>query len=531
MKRIILLIIVTFFTFSLYSQTSCYNETRSRGISFYNKGQYDNAIKAFTAAKSCPDKPKNNDLDSWISKCKSKPTPTPTPIPVKTDTYIRVDGKSSTTSTKSSSGGSETFNISTDARSWTTWGVPSWCSIENKTSGSFVLRVNANTSTSERSDYMEVRTPNGHSARINIKQSGKKPTGPSAQVESITVDHNQSLDDGKGMIIHVKFNVDNMKGKQGRVTAYFYDNDGNAIKDLNDTQYGTSGSESHVATGKNFTPTYDSSTYSDFKLTIPYSELHQTGTSTRTLKFKICIWDKSVTPNKEFYSGSSWTSFSFTPGTEASLTVDGSTSDKTKHFSESGGRETYYVKTSASSYETWGVPSWCSIENQTSSSFTLVCSRNTSSSSRSDYMKVKAAGKEIRIDITQDAKSGPSAKIVSVSQEHNVSNGFSRGMNIKLKFETSGMLNKRVTATAWFYYADNTTKLNNGFGGQVNVSKSDTAPYEDTTFTMTLFLPYTNLRMMGSGSTTLTFDVVITDSSGNALARDENNSFTYSQGW
>ena len=525
MKRLFCVFSVIFISCVLYGQ-SCYNETRSRGISFYNKGQYENAIKAFTAAKSCPDKPKNNDLDSWISKCKSKPAPTPTPTPAKTDTYIKVDGKSSTTSTQSASGGTETFNVSTDARSWTTWGVPSWCSIENKTSGSFVLRVNANTSTSERSDYMEVRTPNGHSARINIKQSGKT-NSTSATIENVTVSHNQTVSGEDGMTIKMKLNVHGLKDKDGQVAVYFYDENGTVLKDKND-KYNTSGGD--VATHDNIKPKYDNTEWSEFKLSIPYSELHLSGgAGTKSIKFKFIVWDQSTSPSKNILSTSLYnTSFYFNP---AFLTVDGSVTDKTKHFSESGGRETYYVKTSDSSYETWGVPSWCSIENKTSSSFTLVCNRNTSTSSRSDYMKVKAAGKEIRIDITQDASSGPSAKIVSVSQEHNVSNGFSRGMNIKLKFETSGMLNKRVTATAWFYYADNTTKLNNGFGGQVNVSKSDTAPYEDTTFTMTLFLPYTNLRMMGSGSTTLTFDVVITDSSGNALARDENNSFTYSQGW
>ena len=74
---------------------------------------------------------------------------------VKKDTYIRVDGLSSTTINKTSSGGEEVFNITTDAKSWSTWGIPSWCSIENKTSFSFKLRVNKNTTTSERSDYME----------------------------------------------------------------------------------------------------------------------------------------------------------------------------------------------------------------------------------------------------------------------------------------------------------------------------------------------------------------------------------------
>ena len=531
MKRVFLLIIFTLLTFSLYAQTSCYNETRSRGISFYNKGQYENAIKAFTAAKSCPDKPKNNDLDSWISKCKSKPTPvptptpTPTPTPAKTDTYIKIDGKSSTTSTKSSDGGTETFNVSTDAKSWTTWGVPSWCSIENKTSSSFRLRVNANTSTSERSDYMEVRTPNGHSARINIKQSGKANTNK-ADIENVTVSHDETVNGESGMKINMKLTISEKKGKNCSVVAYFYDESGNKLKDSNN-KYSTK--EGSVCAFKDITPSYESSEWKSLSITIPYSELHLPSSGSKTVKFHLVVWDESVSPNESLFRSESYsTSFYYT---NSYLKVDGSSSDKTKRFSESGGRERYTVDTSDSSFETWGVPSWCSIENQTSSSFTLVCNRNTSTSSRSDYMKVKAAGKEIRIDITQDASSGPSAKIVSVSQEHNVSNGFSRGMNIKLKFETSGMLNKRVTATAWFYYADNTTKLNNGFGGQVNVSKSDTAPYEDTTFTMTLFLPYTNLRMMGSGSTTLTFDVVITDSSGKTLARDENNSFTYSQGW
>lgn len=146
-------------------------------------------------------------------------------------------------------------------------------------------------------------------------------------------------------------------------------------------------------------------------------------------------------------------------------------------------------------------------------------------------MIVKAAGKEIRIDIKQDAKSGPSARIVSVSQEHNVFSGMAKGMNIKVKFQTSGMLNKRVTATAWFYYADNTTRLNNGYGGQVHVSNSDTAPYEETTFTMTLFLPYQSLNMARGFNGSLSFDIVISDSSGNRLAGQDNYSFTYSLPW
>lgn len=102
-------------------------------------------------------------------------------------------------------------------------------------------------------------------------------------------------------------------------------------------------------------------------------------------------------------------------------------------------------------------------------------------------------------------------------------------MNIKLKFSVSGMKGRSVKATAWFYYGDNTTELKNVYGGQVHVSKSDVAPYEDTDFTMTLFMPYQSLNMGRGWNGSLSFDVVISDSSGKKLARKNNSTFTYSQ--
>lgn len=49
----------------------CYNFTRTQAISFYEKGEYRIARDQFVAAKDCPDKPADNDLDSWIDKCDS----------------------------------------------------------------------------------------------------------------------------------------------------------------------------------------------------------------------------------------------------------------------------------------------------------------------------------------------------------------------------------------------------------------------------------------------------------------------------
>lgn len=446
---------------------------------------------------------------------------------------IRVDisqgkGNSLTVSTESlsfsSAGGSRTITVNSNS-SWKIgtktydWGH---LSINGNT---VTLRVDANTSTSSRTDYFTIKSGNLEK-RINISQSGNtQTTSNNGTIKSVYVSNDADVDGEKGLSVKVSFDVSGMKGHNGRVSCYFYDSNGNALIDRNN-RYHTSGTPSNVSSGEDIKPRYDNSTYTDFEIKIPYSELHLSSTYSRTLRVDVIVWD--------YYSGSGkevarkdGTTFTCVPNVSY-LKVDGTTTDKSKYFGESGGREYYSVSTSASTYETWGVPSWCRIEDKTSSGFTLVCERNTNRSSRNDYMKVKAAGKEIRIDIEQAASSGPTASITSIEQVHNVMNGFVKGMNIKLKFDVSGMQGRTVRATAWFYYADNSTKLNNAYGNQVSVSRSDTAPYENTTFTMTLFMPYQGLNMAYGWSGSLTFDIAIYDSSGNKLARQDNNSFTFS---
>lgn len=446
---------------------------------------------------------------------------------------IRVDisqGKrnSLTVSTESlsfsSAGGSRTITVNSTS-SWKI-GTKTYDWGHLSTDGNIVtLRVDANTSTNSRTDYFTIKSGNLEK-RINISQSGNTQiTSNNATIKSVYVSNDADVDGEKGLSVKVSFDVSGMKGHNGRVSCYFYDTNGNALIDRNN-RYHTSGTPSNVSSGEDIKPRYDNSTYTDFEIKIPYSELHLSSTYSRTLRVDVVVWD--------YYSGSGkevarkdGTTFTCVPNISY-LKVDGSTTNKSKYFGESGGREYYSVNTSASTYETWGVPSWCRIENKTSSGFTLVCERNNNRSSRNDYMKVKAAGKEIRIDIEQAASSGPTASITSIEQVHNVMNGFVKGMNIKLKFDVSGMQGRTVRATAWFYYADNSTKLNNAYGNQVSVSRTDTAPYENTTFTMTLFMPYQGLNMAYGWSGSLTFDIAIYDSSGNKLARQDNNSFTFS---
>jgi len=446
---------------------------------------------------------------------------------------IRVDisqgkGNSLTVSSESLSflpaGGSQTITVNSSS-SWRI-GTKTYDWGHLSTNGNTItLRVDANTTTSSRTDYFTVKADNLEK-RINISQSGgTASSSKDATIKSVSVSNNADVDGEKGLSVNVSFNISGMKGHSGKVSCYFYDTSGNALIDTNDS-YGTTGNPSCVAVSRSINPGYDNTVYTDFDVKIPYKELHLSSTYSRTLRVDVIIWDYSSGGGHEL-TRKSGTTFTCVPNISY-LKVDGSTTDKSKYFGESGGREYYSVNTSASSYETWGVPSWCRIENKTSSGFSLVCERNNSRSSRNDYMKVKAAGKEIRIDIEQAASSGPTASITSIEQVHNIMNGFVKGMNIKLKFDVSGMQGRTVRATAWFYYADNSTKLNNAYGNQVSVSKSDTAPYENTTFTMTLFMPYQGLNMAYGWSGSLTFDIAIYDSSGNKLTRQDNNSFTFS---
>ena len=204
-----------------------------------------------------------------------------------------------------------------------------------------------------------------------------------------------------------------------------------------------------------------------------------------------------------------------------------SVSTENVSFGKDGGRRSITVSTNGEWRIGVGTASWAhtSISGNT---ITLRVDENNSGEERTDYFTVVAGDKNVRIDISQEG--GPSAEINRIRQKHNVINGYSKGLQIEVEFDVSNMKGKRVTATALFYYGDNTTPLNSAWGGQVSISKSDTAPYTNTTFTMNLFIPYQNLNMAPGWSGNLSFDIVIKDSNGKKLARVNNQSFTYSQG-
>lgn len=204
------------------------------------------------------------------------------------NTYLTVDGKSAVSTSFSSSGGSEVFYVSTNASSWTTWGVPTWCKINNKTSTSFTIQCDPNTSSSSRSDYMKIKAGNKE-VKIDIKQSGDSKV-VSAVFNSVRVDYDVYESGSKGMRIHVNFNINNAKGVPYRCVAYFYFSNGTALKDYNGL-YKTN--DGKVSVGTDIKPGYDNSLYSDLQLFIPYSELHLSRNTKHNCYFEVNLYRKS----------------------------------------------------------------------------------------------------------------------------------------------------------------------------------------------------------------------------------------------
>lgn len=95
-----------------------------------------------------------------------------------------------------------------------------------------------------------------------------------------------------GITFHVNFTVNNMRGKTGRILVFFYDENGNPLKDGNNKYCTTDGG---ICTFETFTPGYDGTRYTDFKLEIPYKEMHMLRAKRREITYLIVIRDNNNT--------------------------------------------------------------------------------------------------------------------------------------------------------------------------------------------------------------------------------------------
>ncbi len=142
-------------------------------------------------------------------------------------------------------------------------------------------------------------------------------TKANAQVEDIRIDHDVFQNGRRGIRIHTKLTINNHRSKKASVIAYFYSSDGTKLKDQNDEYRSDDG---QVCTVAYAAPLFDSSTWNDYKLFIPYEELHM-GNDTHALKFNIYVWDTS-TDNAVGLTRSDWQHFNFTETGKRALIKD-----------------------------------------------------------------------------------------------------------------------------------------------------------------------------------------------------------------
>ena len=316
----------------IIAQARCYTTNYNKAEQLYRQGRYAEAKRYYKAASACPDKPKQNNIAARISAC---------------DNAIREAVRQQEAEQEAARNGYiritniEFGNTDRDDNIISDYGSTLYASDILFLTPRISYEGLCSSSRSE-TFYVKIYKPNGSLDAIPFATPGytysvtktiypgnnlmilggwgffgsyygpgtyrfevwhnrknfvystnfsllSKPDDRYAKIESIWVDHNQMRDGVKGMLIHVKFSVYNMLNRTGRCNAYFfYDNaDYAPLQDLNNSYCTTSG---HVAMGRDFTPPYKDTTYNDFTLFIPYSELHVTGK--QSLKFNICIYDK-----------------------------------------------------------------------------------------------------------------------------------------------------------------------------------------------------------------------------------------------
>lgn len=126
-----------------------------------------------------------------------------------------------------------------------------------------------------------------------------------ATIKSMEVTHNVFQSGQPGIQIRLCFTLQNRQGLSCGILAYFFDEKGEALVDLN-KKFSTR--DGKVCVGASFTPGYDDAIFSDYILFMPYAELDQADGS-RCLNFDVRIYDDS---GKTFVARSEKASFTFT---------------------------------------------------------------------------------------------------------------------------------------------------------------------------------------------------------------------------
>ena len=126
----------------------------------------------------------------------------------------------------------------------------------------------------------------------------------SATIKDMEVSHNVFQSDQPGIQIRLCFTIQHRKGFSCGVLAYFRDEQGNGLVDLNNKFKTSSG---HVCVGSSCVPDFEDALFNDYILFLPYAELDQLD-GKRNLQFNVQIYDDI---GKDFIAKSGPVNFTF----------------------------------------------------------------------------------------------------------------------------------------------------------------------------------------------------------------------------
>ena len=109
----------------------------------------------------------------------------------------------------------------------------------------------------------------------------------SATIKDMEVSHNVFQSNQPGIQIKLNFTIQHRKGFSCGILAYFRDEQGNGLVDLNNKFKTSSG---HVCVGSSCTPDFEDALFNDYILFFPYAELDQPD-GKRNLQFIVQIYD------------------------------------------------------------------------------------------------------------------------------------------------------------------------------------------------------------------------------------------------
>lgn len=144
----------------------------------------------------------------------------------------------------------------------------------------------------------------------NAAGNAATPTAKSGEFTAVWEEHGVEVDGKRGMKILVSFNTKGMKGKKGKVTAFFLDSLGNYVKGSRPDFRTIVGS---LCSRKWFTPSYDSSVYTNMAIFLPYEAMPSMGNGKTQFRYFLVLYDD----DNDILDESVWHNFYYSPKIES----------------------------------------------------------------------------------------------------------------------------------------------------------------------------------------------------------------------